>query len=67
MIILSRDLRKNLIFGHPGRFDVKLTWVRIKISKFDKNILTRVKVGGIVLTKELTKESRCGLKWLPVA
>ena len=57
MIVLSRDLRKNLIFEHPGRFDVKLTWVRIKISKFNKNILTRAKTGGIVLTKELTKES----------
>ena len=38
-----------------GKNDVKLTQVRIKISKFDKNILTRAKMGGIVHTKKHKK------------
>ena len=38
-----------------GKNDVKLTWVRIKISRFDKNILTIAKASGIVHTKKQKK------------
>ena len=53
-----------------GKNDVKLTWVRIKLSKFDKNILTRSKTGGIVHTKKHKKsiqKSHHAYEWLPVA